>query len=107
MRPFPGPDEQFPISTAGGVYPRWSRDGKELYYIAPDGAMMAVPIRATATTITAGTPAMLFKTRKVGGGLNVIASGHQYDVAPDGRFLINVETESSVPPPTLLLNWKP
>ena len=31
----------------------------------------------------------------------------QYDVAPDGRFLINVETESTSPPVTLVLNWKP
>lgn len=107
VRPFPGPGEQYPISAGGGVYPRWSRDGKELYYIAPDRALMAVPIRATATTITAGTPTVLFKTRKVGAGLNVIASGHQYDVAPDGRFLINVEAESSSVPITLLLNWKP
>ena len=107
VRPFPGPGEQYPISTTGGVYPRWSRDGKELYYLAPDGGLMAVPIRAASTTITAGTPTLLFKTRKVGAGLNVIASGHQYDVAPDGRFLINVEAESSVAPITLLLNWKP
>ena len=49
----------------------------------------------------------LFQTRRLGGGSNVIAHSHQYDVAPDGRFLINVEAESSAPPITLLLNWKP
>ena len=107
VRPFAAGGEPFPISTAGGVYPRWSRDGKELYYVAPDAKMIAVPIRATAATIEAGAPATLFQTRRVGGGSNVIGRGHQYDVDRDGRFLINVEAEAGAPPLTLLLNWKP
>jgi eukaryotic-like serine/threonine-protein kinase len=106
-RPFPGPGGAVPISTAGGVYPRWARDGKELYYVAPDAKMMAVPIRATATTIEANVPLTLFQTRKLGGGLNVIGRSHQYDVTRDGRFLINIDAQPSAPPITLLLNWKP
>src|SRR5439155_25741178 len=42
-----------------------------------------------------------------GGGLNVTGRSQQYDVAPDGRCLINVESESSSPPITLLMNWHP
>jgi hypothetical protein len=105
--PFPGRGGATPISTAGGVYPRWSGDGKELYFIAPDAKMMAVPIRATATMVEAAAPTALFQTRRLGGGLNVIGRSHQYDVTRDGRFLVNVEAESSTPPITLLLNWKP
>jgi dipeptidyl aminopeptidase/acylaminoacyl peptidase len=105
--PSSGRGGAIPISTAGGVYPRWSRDGKELYFIAPDARMMAVSIRATLTTLEAGAPTPLFQTRRLGGGLNVIGRSHQYDVARDGRFLINVEAASSTPPITLLLNWKP
>ena len=78
VRPFSSRGGATPISTAGGVYPRWSRDGKELYYIAPDAKMMAVSIRATATTIEAGVPTTLFQTRRLGGGSNVIGRGHQY-----------------------------
>jgi serine/threonine protein kinase len=107
VRPFPGPGIPIPISTAGGVYARWSRDGNELYYVAPDATMMAVPIRRTPTTFSADVPVALFKTRRVGGGVNVIGNGHQYDVAPDGRFLINVEPESNPRPITLVMNWKP
>ncbi|MEP6918761.1 MAG: protein kinase, partial [Acidobacteriota bacterium] len=107
VRRFAGQSGTVPISTTGGVYPRWSRDGKELYYIAPDAKLMAVPIRTTAAMVEAGAPTMLFQTRRVGGGANVIGRGHQYDVTRDGRFLINVEAESSVPPLTLLMNWKP
>jgi len=107
VRPFVGQGAASPISTAGGVYPRWSRDGRELYYIAPDAKMMAVAIRATMPAIDAGVPVPLFQTRRVGGGLNVIGRGHQYAIGPDGRFLINVEAAASAPPLTLVLNWKP
>jgi serine/threonine protein kinase len=107
VRPFSPKGGAIPISTAGGVYPRWSRDGKALYFIAPDAKLMAVSIRATATTVEAGVPTPLFQTRRLGGGSNVIGRGHQYDVAPDGRFLINVDAESGAPPITLLMNWRP
>ena len=106
VRPFPGPGSPIPISTAGGVYARWSHKGDELYYLAPDATMMAVPLRRTPT-FSAGAPVPLFKTRRVGGGVNVIGRGPQYDVAPDGRFLINVEPESPPRPITLVMNWKP
>jgi Tol biopolymer transport system component len=107
LRPFPGDGGSVPVSTAGGVYPRWSRDGKEVYFIAPDAKLMAVPIRTTAASVEAGAPVALFQTRRLGGGWNVIGRSHQYDVARDGRFLVNVETESSAPLLTLLMNWKP
>jgi Tol biopolymer transport system component len=107
VRPFPSRSGPTPVSSAGGVYPRWSRDGKELYFISPDAKMMAVPIRTTATTLDAGVPASLFQTRRLGGGSNVIGRSHQYDVAADGRFLINVDIELSATPITLFLNWKP
>ena len=107
VRPFPGPGTAIPISTGGGIYARWSHDGKELYFIAPDAKLMAVSIRATGSQLEPGTPVALFQTRKLGGGSNVIGRSHQYDVARDGRFLINVDAESTGPPITLLLNWSP
>lgn len=107
VRPFPARGGPTPISTAGGVYPRWSRDGKELFFISPDGKMIAASIHATATTLDAGAPAALFQTRRLGGGSNVIGRSHQYDVAADGRFLINVDVELIATPITLFLNWKP
>jgi len=107
VRPFPGPGIPVPISTSGGVYARWSRKGDELYYIAPDATLMAVRIRRQTAMLSAGLPVALFKTRRVGGGVNVIRYGHQYDVSPDGRFLINVEPEPSSRPITLVMNWRP
>jgi hypothetical protein len=69
--------------------------------------MMAVSIRATATTLDGGVPTALFQTRRLGGGSNMIGRSHQYDVAADGRFLINVDAELTATPITILLNWKP
>ena len=95
---------QWQVSTAGGIYPRWRPDGKELYYIGPDGQMMAAPITATGTTLEPGTPMALFQTRIFGGGADT-QQGRQYDVARDGRFLINTALDDAAAPITLLQNW--
>ena len=97
---------QVQVSTAGGAYPVWRPDGKELYYLNPAGAMMAAPITVTGATLSPGTPVVLFRTRIVGGGEQE-QQGRQYDVAPDGRFLINMELDSAAAPITLLMNWNP
>jgi Tol biopolymer transport system component len=107
LRPAAGSGEPVVVSTQGGVYPRWARDGTALYYIAPDASLMAAAIRKTGTGREAAVPVALFRTRRVGGGANVIGRGHQYDVAPDGRFLINVDADQVAPPLTLLLDWRP
>jgi hypothetical protein len=93
------------VSTAGGIVPVWRPDGKELYYLNPAGAMMAAPITVTGTTLAPGAPVVLFPTRIVGGGADVQV-GRNYDVAPDGRFLIATELGSAAPI-TLLQNWQP
>lgn len=98
---------QWQVSTAGGVYPVWRPDGKELYYLNPAGEMMAAPIASTGSTFEPGAPVVLFPTRILGGGEDA-QQGRQYDVAPDGRFLINTELDSSAASPiTLLMNWNP
>ncbi len=97
---------QWQVSTAGGIYPVWRPDGKELYYLNPAGAMMAAPITVTGATFAPGAPIVLFPTRIVGGGEDA-AQGRQYDVAPNGRFLINTELDTVAAPITLLQNWDP
>ena len=94
------------VSTAGGIVPVWRPDGKELYYLNPAGAMMAAPITVTGATLAPGAPVVLFPTRIVGGGADVQV-GRNYDVAPDGRFLIATELDSGDAPITLLQNWNP
>jgi serine/threonine protein kinase/Tol biopolymer transport system component len=97
---------QWQVSTEGGIYPRWAPDGRELYYLNPAGALMAAPISGAGATFAPGAPIVLFPTRIVGGGEDA-AQGRQYDIARDGRFLINTELDGPTAPITLLQNWNP
>ena len=97
---------QWQVSAAGGIHPLWRSDGKELYYINPDGAMMAAPITVTRNSLEPGAPVVLFPTRIYGGGAD-IQLGRQYDVTADGRFLINTVLNEAAAPITLLQNWNP
>jgi Tol biopolymer transport system component len=115
VRPFVPPGEtgtpavagQWQISTAGGVHAVWRPDGKELYYLNPAGEMMAAPIAAVGDALEPGAPVVLFPTHIVDGGSDT-QGGWQYDVAPDGRFLINMELDDAAAAPiTLIQNWNP
>ena len=98
VRPFPGPGPRIQISSGPAAQPRWSRDGAQLFFIAPDKKLMTVSF--DASTGRAGPPRQLFQTRIIGAAL----IGFQYDVAPDGNFLIN-SLPSSPAPLTLLTGW--
>jgi len=109
VQPFRGRGAKLAVSTGGGIAPRWRRDGRELFYIAPDGAMMAVPLHASVDghTLETGVPVKLFRDPIVGGGSMLIGGMQQYAVAPNGqRFLINMAiSETTAPPITVVLNW--
>lgn len=92
------------VSTAGGILPVWRADGKELYFLNPAGAMMAAPITLTGAGVDPGAPVVLFPTHVYGRGGDS-TGGRQYDVAPDGRFLINTVVDTSRSPITLVQNW--
>jgi serine/threonine protein kinase len=106
VQAFPEPRGKWQVSNEGGTQPRWRRDGRELFYIGLDSKLMAAPIIATGGSPQAGRPAPLFPIRIAGGALQGLPK-QQYAVAPDGRFLINVETgETNSFPITLILHWK-
>jgi eukaryotic-like serine/threonine-protein kinase len=106
---FSNPTEKSTVSTSGGTQPRWRADGKELYFVAPDGKLMAAPITTTrhadGSRIEVGAPVSLFQTRMADGGYGNATV--QFAVARDGRFLISQPAESATTPITLILNWKP
>ena len=54
MQPFPARGKPVQVSTKGGAQPRWRADGKELFYIALDGTLMAVPSERRAGRVRAG-----------------------------------------------------
>jgi len=100
VQPFPGPGGKWQISTAGGSMPVWRRDGRELFYLATDRKLMAVPVRIGAV-FEAESPTPLFPTH-----LKSDPDRH-YDVSADGqRFLITMPLgDESAPPITLVQNW--
>lgn len=103
VQPFPNPTGKFQVSTGGGVYPRWSANGKELYFVAPDLKLMAATIHASESSFEAETPVPLFQTRMIA---NI--NKHNYAVSTDGRFLVSQTVEEAAATPiTLILNWKP
>ena len=98
---------QWQVSTAGGISPVWRADGAELFYLAPDGTLMAAPMRVRGAELAPGAPVPLFHPRISRGGADV-GIGPQYDVSPDGRFLITaVDDDATLAPITLIQNWNP
>ncbi|HKV99716.1 MAG TPA: protein kinase [Vicinamibacterales bacterium] len=100
---FSSPGARWPVSVDGGGFPVWRRDGRELYYRDWQGQLMAVSIEPTAT-FKAGKPEPLFTPNAIAGGLGV---GTFYDVASDGRFLVNVHVEHRMAPATVITYWSP
>ena len=110
VRPFRGPGvDGVRVSIDGGSQVRWNPNGKELFYIAADDRLMAVPIRfvSNGKTVELGTPLALFVTNVGSMAPNTVRQ--QYMVAPDGQsFVMNsVLDEASISPITVILNWKP
>ena len=97
---------QWQVSTAGGIRPLWRPDGTALYYLNPAGALMAAPVAVVGDALAPGAPVVLFPTHIVDGGVDT-QNGRQYDVAPDGRFLINTELPGEAVPITLIQHWNP
>jgi dipeptidyl aminopeptidase/acylaminoacyl peptidase len=110
VQPFPAPGTRVRISTSGGAQMRWSDDAKQLFYLAQDGRLMAVPLRRSSQgdAIEPGTPVSLFDANV---GLAVpLQAGYleAWTMSGDGqRFLMNTIVErASAPPITIILNWR-
>ncbi len=102
---FPATGFKRQVSTQGGFEPHWRRDGKELFYLAPNQTLMAVGVTSNPTTLEVSPPKALFATRVK--WMEIQAVAHHYAAAPDGqRFLINGATdEARSVPVTIMLNW--
>lgn len=100
---FPAPGQKTRVSTRGGLWPMWRRDGKELYYIASDRSLVAVPIETTPDGLRTRPPVRLFEAPPV----SVDRSRMQYAPAVDGsRFLFNARVEDKTPAGlTVISNW--
>jgi hypothetical protein len=95
------PRGKLQISTAGGSYPQWGPEGRELFYVSPEFQLMVVDLKATANGLEPAVPRELFRLPAVDLGYS------PYDVTPDGRrFLVLATPEHGASQPlTVIVNW--
>jgi Tol biopolymer transport system component len=106
VRPFPGGGERHLLSTNGGMQPRWSRDGSEIFYrsLGDRPKFMAVPVQ-TGSRFSASAPRALFDDNFH--DRDPLAEP-AYDVSPDGRSFVFIEEPPDAPGPTrfvLIPDW--
>jgi len=105
VRPFPAVSgSRRQISIVGGTRPLWSRDGRELFYLAPgQGRMMSVPV-VTEGEFRAAEARTLFEGPYFRG-----PTGRTYDVSPDGKRFLMIRSAAGVsetrPQMVVVLNW--
>jgi Tol biopolymer transport system component len=108
VEPFRRRGEKVRVSPNGGGQPRWRGDGKEIFYLSPDGRLMAASVREGATGLEVGIPTVLIPADR----LKAIVQGMDYDdyaVTSNGqRFLVKVNaSKDSRQRIHVLLNWTP
>ena len=105
VQPFPNvSDGQWLVSTTGGTRPLWAPNGRELFYVAPDGALFAVPVDAGGVWAT-GSPAKILEGPYITTGAQ---APRTYDVSSDGkRFLLVKRSTDRIFAPQIVMvrNW--
>ena len=99
VRPFPTGDGKWQVSTHGGVTPRWSPDGKELFYLADDTLMVAAI--TPGPTFQAAAPRALFRHAlpwNYDGDL-------RFSVMPDGEHFLMLQPAGAPFHIQVTLNW--
>jgi eukaryotic-like serine/threonine-protein kinase len=101
IQPFPSGAGRWQVSTAGGVWPMWRKDGKELFFFSTDQQVMAVDVSQKGASLQLGAPHALFKAATVSG------PNGPYSVSADGKkFVMNTVLPQSITEPlTLITNW--
>ena len=98
---------RFGVSIEGGAHARWNPNGKELFFIAPNGKLMAAPVELDSEKEQAviGTPVALF-TPSLIGNIGSSAFSQQYLVSSDGQRFLVATAQRIESPVTVLRNWQ-
>jgi Tol biopolymer transport system component len=100
VAPFPSAAGKWRVSTDGGAWPQWRRDGREIFYVQSGNKLMAAAVDGRGSVFKVGPARRLFEPGWKSFGNPCVAS-------PDGqRFLVNMLVEEpSAVPITLVVNW--
>ncbi len=98
---FPARAGKWKISENGGLLPKWSSNGREIFYLTPDHTtLFAVAVNAQGESIHVSSVDRLFSATMVAG------RGYPYDASPDGeRFLVVASSGATTTPLTLVVDW--
>ena len=106
VQSFPEPGRKRQVSSRGGAMPRWRADGRELYFLAGDQFLTAVPV-VDQSSLELGAAQPLFLTKLIVQGSESSGLPTAYDVMPDGeRFLLRYPPDNPEPPITVVLDWQ-
>ena len=99
VRPMTG-GRSIQVSTAGGIMPRWSRDGREVYFLAPGNVLVSARFTAGGRGAEVGVPEQLFAFAP--------RASQRWELHPDGTFLVNelADTASAISPYNVVTGWK-
>jgi hypothetical protein len=97
---FPLDGSRWQLTTAGAWYPRWRRDGRELFYLGFDNTLYAMPVNGEGAAFQSRKPQRLFQ-------FSPRTPFIPYDVTADGqRFIVsNLIEEQAAMPITVVVNW--
>ena len=101
VMPFPGPGGKYQVSTGGGNNPKWSSDGRKLFFSNDIGGVLAADVRESGAALQLGTPQQVLKAPMVGG------PDVPFAVSPDGKRLLINQSGNDTPqlPLALVTNW--
>jgi eukaryotic-like serine/threonine-protein kinase len=99
--PFGGGTGKWQVSTSGGAFPHWRRDGRVLFYLAGDDKIMAAEVSEDGSSLRIGKVTPLFPTNRGS------AIGSPYDVTADGQkfLVVSQDVSQAAQPLTLISNW--
>jgi hypothetical protein len=90
------------VSHNGGNFPRWRRDGKELFFLSPDRQIMAVTVKPGPGT-DFGSPTALFRLPMYVSAAGIVGG---YDVSPDGQKFLAPIRKGASPLLQVVVNWQ-
>ncbi len=102
VMPYPGTGRKWQVSSQGGVYPRWRKDGREIVYQTMEGTVMAASVLGAGESFTVASETTLFKTRAA------VTIEHTYVPTPDAQRFLLVESmeDEAQRPLTVVLGWQ-